>query len=169
MLTDADRASNYRTLRELHPANRFRLMFGQPLLPQDGYNPNTMKYKNPNEELANKIVVSLFRAEVIGAANSPRATEVVFDTLEHKAAKIFVIDEALNCYLVALTEENSALLEEAEHEALLSADGVETPALEAWQQVCLPGQLIQPTQALDAQSFEIAIVAPIDFSRIHIN
>jgi hypothetical protein len=36
----AKRAASHRALRELHPGNRFRLMFGQPLLPQDGYNPD---------------------------------------------------------------------------------------------------------------------------------
>jgi hypothetical protein len=32
--TDEERAANHRALMKLHPANRFRLMFGQPLLPE---------------------------------------------------------------------------------------------------------------------------------------
>jgi hypothetical protein len=31
-LTDAERADSRRQLAKLHPGNRFRLMFGQPLL-----------------------------------------------------------------------------------------------------------------------------------------
>ena len=33
-LTDAERAANYRELHKMHPGNRFRLMFGLPLLPE---------------------------------------------------------------------------------------------------------------------------------------
>lgn len=34
--TPEERASNWRTINRLHPANRFRLMFNQPLLKEDG-------------------------------------------------------------------------------------------------------------------------------------
>ena len=34
------RMKDYRELRKLHPGNRFRLMFGQSLLPQPGYDPD---------------------------------------------------------------------------------------------------------------------------------
>ena len=33
-LTDSERAASQRQLDKLHPGNRFRLMFGQPLLPE---------------------------------------------------------------------------------------------------------------------------------------
>lgn len=33
-LTDNERAASRRRLKHMHPANRFRLMFGQPLLPE---------------------------------------------------------------------------------------------------------------------------------------
>lgn len=32
--TDEERAASYRAIQRRHPANRFRLMFGQPLLPE---------------------------------------------------------------------------------------------------------------------------------------
>jgi hypothetical protein len=35
-LSDSERKASRRQLDQLHPGNRFRLMFGQPLLPQDG-------------------------------------------------------------------------------------------------------------------------------------
>jgi hypothetical protein len=37
-LTKEELAENHRELMKLHPANRFRLMFGQPLLPENGLN-----------------------------------------------------------------------------------------------------------------------------------
>jgi hypothetical protein len=36
--TDEERAANWRELEKLHPGNRFRLMFGMPMLPTP--NPN---------------------------------------------------------------------------------------------------------------------------------
>ena len=33
-LSDQERAANHRALMKLHVGNRFRLMFGQPLLPE---------------------------------------------------------------------------------------------------------------------------------------
>jgi hypothetical protein len=33
-LSDSERKASRRQLDQLHPGNRFRLMFGQPLLPQ---------------------------------------------------------------------------------------------------------------------------------------
>jgi hypothetical protein len=33
-LTATERAASWRQVNKLHPANRFRLMFGQPLLPE---------------------------------------------------------------------------------------------------------------------------------------
>ena len=35
--SDAERAANHRALKDLHPGNRFRLMFGLPLLDQSDY------------------------------------------------------------------------------------------------------------------------------------
>ena len=35
-LTDSERRASRQALNQLHPGNRFRLMFGQPLLPQSG-------------------------------------------------------------------------------------------------------------------------------------
>ena len=34
-LTENERADSWKQLSKLHPANRFRLMFGQPLLPAE--------------------------------------------------------------------------------------------------------------------------------------
>lgn len=34
-LTEGERTASRRQLDQLHPGNRFRLMFGQPLLPQE--------------------------------------------------------------------------------------------------------------------------------------
>lgn len=40
--TDAERAATWKAINALHPANRFRLMFGQPLLDENG-NPEPLK------------------------------------------------------------------------------------------------------------------------------
>lgn len=39
--TDEERRENWRELDKLHPGNRFRLMFGMPLLPENDNNPPT--------------------------------------------------------------------------------------------------------------------------------
>jgi hypothetical protein len=46
-LTDEERVENYRYLSKLYPANRLRLMFGQPLLPEQ---PLRKKFEDMNDE-----------------------------------------------------------------------------------------------------------------------
>lgn len=46
-LTESERLASRKALNQLHPGNRFRLMFGQPLLPQEDFMPSEFQSTTP--------------------------------------------------------------------------------------------------------------------------